>query len=91
MYNLFDRALSDRAPKFRAELEASGELNWYLDDLARGVRDAISVSGLDKQTQALPYLEKVRAMNAAAASARETAIAEALQNLPDERPQRTSP
>lgn len=79
-----DMALQGRAPKFRAELRAKGELTPYLKDLVDGVRTAVASSGLDKKTQALPYLQKVQAMNAAAAAAREIALADAIANLPDE-------
>lgn len=79
-----DRALLDRAPKAHAELKAAGELNPYLQSLASGVREAVASSGLDKRTQALPYLRKVQAMNAAAAAAREIALADAIASLPDE-------
>jgi hypothetical protein len=85
---LLDRALMERAPKLREELQAKGELTPYLTGLANEVKDAMARSGTDKRTQALPYLEKVRAMNAAAAVAREIALAEAIDNLPfDKRPE----
>lgn len=80
-----DLALKDRAPKFREELRAAGQLTRYLQETADPILDEIGRSGTDKKTQALPYMEKVRAMNAAAAVAREIGLSEAIANLPDER------
>jgi hypothetical protein len=83
-YNVIDQALKDRAPKFRAELQAQGELTAFVKELDLQVRTEIGRAGTDKATQALPYLQKVQRMNALQAAAREIAMSEALESLPDE-------
>lgn len=79
-----DLALQKRAPKFRAELEAKGQLMVYLGELADDIKTEVGRAGMNKKTQALPYLQKVQAMNTAAASAREIALADAIDGMPIE-------
>jgi hypothetical protein len=82
-----DKALLDRAPKFRAELQAKGQRLVYLREVEQPVREAEStaVGRANARGSNLPYLQKVQAMNNAAQSAREIALAQAVESLPDER------
>lgn len=84
-----DKALLERAPKFRAELQAKGQRLVYLREVEEPVREATSTAVGRANAQAskadLPYLQKVQAMNNARQSAHESALAQAVESLPDER------
>lgn len=84
-----DKALMERAPKFRAELQAKGQRLAYLREVEEPIREAVGTAVGRANARAskadLPFLQKVHAMKNADQSAREIALAQAVESLPDER------
>lgn len=81
-----DAALKGRAPKFRAELQAKGTLQSFLRDQADEINAQVaSAQGDANQTKPGESLvQKAGRLASAGARAREVALAQALESLPDE-------
>jgi hypothetical protein len=80
-------ALKDQRPKLWRELEDSGELDAYLTEFAEMMVAAFCQSygaaSHTKEIQALPYMEKVGALNSLERRIEEVLFAELLEFPPD--------
>ncbi|MEW6038542.1 MAG: hypothetical protein AB1648_09875 [Pseudomonadota bacterium] len=81
-------ALKDQRPKMWRELEEAGELDAYLTEFAEMMVAAFNQSYGEashaKKIQALPYMEKVGALNALERQIEEMLFAELLEFPPDD-------
>ncbi len=80
-----EKAMQDRAPQLHAELKAAGKLTPFLRDKAAEINSQVATATMERRVsegwdkQDLPFNKMVGNLNAAQASAMETALDEALQ------------
>lgn len=83
-----EKAMQDRAPAMYADLKAAGKLASYCNNLAAEVKDRAATGLMEQRAKlkldSLPVQEKVGGLAVARQSAMESALAEALEFLPDE-------
>lgn len=88
MQQTIELALKDRAPRLHAELKAAGKLTVHVAELEAQISDQVATAVMEqraaKKWDRLPPMELAAKMKAAAALARESALAETLQFPPDE-------